>query len=167
MSARLAMMDVADWGSCESVPGSRGMFGKDYSAGGTPLGLGRPNSTDCAPFSTTIERKPIPRINQPSFCCPTRSSGYRFGVGALKHRDARLPADDRPDQRKQRPLRRRRRKGLVLWRRCDNRGGHDRRSARGRKQRPVARRGQCAQRNCPQRVAGSRRRVGPRREPRS
>jgi len=49
-----------------------GMFGKDYSAG-APLGLGRPNSTDCAPFSTTIERKPIPCTRQPSFSCPTRS----------------------------------------------------------------------------------------------
>jgi len=48
------------------------MFGKDYSAG-VPLGLGRPNSTDCAPFSTTIERKPIPCTRQPSFSCPTRS----------------------------------------------------------------------------------------------
>jgi hypothetical protein len=49
-----------------------GMFGKDYCAG-APLGLGRPNSTDCSPFSTTIERKPIPCTRQPSFSCPTRS----------------------------------------------------------------------------------------------
>ena len=85
---------------------------------------------------------------------------YRVGVAALKHRDARLRADDRPDQRKQRPLRRRRRKDLLLWRRGDDRDGDDRRSARGRKQRPVARRGEGAQRKCPQRVAGSRRRAG-------
>jgi hypothetical protein len=32
-----------------------------------PLGLGRSNSIDCGPFSTTIERKPIPRTCQPSF----------------------------------------------------------------------------------------------------
>jgi hypothetical protein len=49
-----------------------GMFGKDYSAG-APLGLGRPNSTDCAPRSTTIERKLIARTCQPSISCPSRS----------------------------------------------------------------------------------------------
>ena len=42
-----------------------GMFGEDYSVG-VPLGLGRPNSTDCAPFSATIERKPILCTRQPS-----------------------------------------------------------------------------------------------------
>jgi hypothetical protein len=40
---------------------------------GAPLGLGRASSTDCSPFSTTIERKPIPCTRQPSFSCPRRS----------------------------------------------------------------------------------------------
>jgi hypothetical protein len=41
-------------------------FGRDCSAG-APSGLRRSNSIDCGPFSTTIERKPIPRTCQPSF----------------------------------------------------------------------------------------------------
>jgi hypothetical protein len=41
--------------------------------GGTSSGLGRSSFTDCAPFSTTIERKSIPRTRQPSFSSPTRS----------------------------------------------------------------------------------------------
>ena len=40
---------------------------------GAPLGLGRSSCTDSGPFSTTIERNPIPRINQPLFSSPTRS----------------------------------------------------------------------------------------------
>jgi hypothetical protein len=62
-----------------------------------------------------------------------------------------------PHQRERRPLRRGRGRGLLLLRwRGDDRGSGNRRSARGRKQRPFTRRGQGAQWNCPQRVAGSR-----------
>ena len=49
-------------------------------AGGAPSGLGRSSFTDCAPFSTTIERKSIPRTRQPSFSSPTRSREIASGV---------------------------------------------------------------------------------------
>jgi hypothetical protein len=56
----------------DASPPAAGIFGEDDSAG-VSLGLGMSNLTDCEPFSTMIERKPIPRTCQPSFSWPTRS----------------------------------------------------------------------------------------------
>ena len=72
------------------------MFDKDYFAD-FPLGLGRSNSTDCAPFSTRSSAS-CPRTRQPSFSCPTQVV-ISLPRWSLEHHNARLRADDRPDQR--------------------------------------------------------------------
>jgi hypothetical protein len=73
--ARARRLLSAGW---SGAGGAAGTFGDEDS--GDTSGLGRSNSTDCAPFSTTIERKAIPRTRQPSFSSPTRSREIASGL---------------------------------------------------------------------------------------